>query len=247
MKFSVVMPVHNEEQVLPYTLPSVFALKPDELIFIMDRCTDNSLNTIMDMFKASQLRTNIDIHFIEAQMDYLYRPAGLRRLGYAKATNDAILNVSADIVLDPIIKKHILDLDMGVKMVRFGYLDWPYNLRCFLRQIYSRYTPFKSMSGLYAFSKSAYDETEDLEDLKKQFSEDTHLIMAVESTYKTRYYNTKSFHLRTDESVEYDVQRGINYQRTMQMHPLKAFLYSMGMLRPHLFLSYVRYRDGRLG
>jgi cellulose synthase/poly-beta-1,6-N-acetylglucosamine synthase-like glycosyltransferase len=38
------MPVHNEEVMLRFSLPSIYDLNPDEVILILDKCTDNSKN-----------------------------------------------------------------------------------------------------------------------------------------------------------------------------------------------------------
>ena len=40
--FSVITPIHNEAEYLPYSLPTIYRLNPDEVILIFDRCTDES-------------------------------------------------------------------------------------------------------------------------------------------------------------------------------------------------------------
>jgi glycosyltransferase involved in cell wall biosynthesis len=42
VKFSIVLPIHNEEENLRYTLKSLFDLLPDEVIAVLDNCTDHS-------------------------------------------------------------------------------------------------------------------------------------------------------------------------------------------------------------
>jgi len=42
MTISVVMPVHNEEKYLPYSLASLLRCPIDELVIVLDRCTDRS-------------------------------------------------------------------------------------------------------------------------------------------------------------------------------------------------------------
>lgn len=54
--FTVVMPVHNEEKFLPLSLPSIYNLKPSEVILIFDRCTDKSLEV------AKKLSTKHHLH-----------------------------------------------------------------------------------------------------------------------------------------------------------------------------------------
>jgi len=42
MTVSVVLPVHNEAEMLKITLPSIQQLHLDEVVIVFDRCTDNS-------------------------------------------------------------------------------------------------------------------------------------------------------------------------------------------------------------
>ena len=51
MKFSVIVPIHNEEEFLPYSLPSVYALNPEEVLLLFDRCSDKSANVASKISK----------------------------------------------------------------------------------------------------------------------------------------------------------------------------------------------------
>jgi glycosyltransferase involved in cell wall biosynthesis len=46
LKFSVIMPIHNEEHNLHFSLPSLFRINPDEVVFVMDNCIDGSRELI---------------------------------------------------------------------------------------------------------------------------------------------------------------------------------------------------------
>ena len=238
--FSIVCPVYNEEEMIPYTALSMYNLKPNEVIFVLDRCTDRSQEIIEGINKIYG-KTTLQLLHVREKSDYRFHTAFLRRKAYEMASNDIILNTAIDIKLDPRIAKYLGYLDQETKLIKFGFYDYPFNVQSFMRQIYSTFTPWKSNSGLYLFSKKAWMETENQEEVKLlESSEDTHLIKSIESKYKSRYFNTKSLHLRPTETDERDRVRGVAYRNVLKASPLRAFLTSMVMLRPQLFVAYMQ-------
>lgn len=244
--FSVVCPVYNEEEMIPYTAPSIYDLKPNELIFVLDRCTDRSQEIIEGINKTLGI-TTLRLIYVREKSDYKFHTAFLRRKAYEMASNDIILNTAIDIKLDPRISEYLGYLNQETKLIKFGFYDYPFNIQSFMRQIYSTFTPWKSNSGLYLFSKKAWMETENQEELKLlESSEDTHLIKSIESKYKSRYFNTKSLHLRPTETDERDRIRGVAYRKVLKASSLRAFLTSIVMLRPQLFAAYMRARASNI-
>ena len=61
--FSVVMPIHNESELLKLSLPSVFRLDPAETILIFDNCTDDSYNVAVEIAKRTKFfeKTNFKV------------------------------------------------------------------------------------------------------------------------------------------------------------------------------------------
>ena len=55
MRISVVIPVHNEERYLRYSLPSLKCLDVDEFVFVLDRCTDHSFDLIIRAMKRATI------------------------------------------------------------------------------------------------------------------------------------------------------------------------------------------------
>lgn len=243
--FSVVMPIHNEEDFLPRSLPSVYALKPGEVLLLFDRCTDNSLKVARRYADAlDRERVTRFIKVNHPSPGWKFRPAYLRRLGYQEAGHDAILNTAADIVHDPRVKKHMGLLDR-FKLVSLGYHDYPWTLQCFLRHLISQYTPVHGFAGLLALSRGAWLETEDLEDLKQHpRAEDTHLHEAISSRYPTTHVNTRSLHLRPNETKQDHYYRGVAQHRVQGKSLTSSFLHSFIMLRPAVLTGYLHAKRG---
>ena len=238
--FSVICPVYNEEEMIPYTAPSIYNIKPNEVIFILDRCTDRSQEIIESINKGYR-KTILRLLHVREKSDYRFHTAFLRRKAYEMASNDIILNTAIDIKLDPRIAEYLGYLDQETKLIKFGFYDYPFNVQSLMRQIYSTFTSWKSNSGLYLFNKKAWMETENQEEVKVlESSEDTHLIKSIESKYKSRYFNTKSLHLRPTETEERDRIRGVAYRKVLKASSLRAFLTSMVMLKPQLFVAYMQ-------
>lgn len=244
--FSVVSPVHNEEKLLPITLPSIYQLHPNEAIFSLDRCTDGSRWIIeAEARRHPETSTRILTYTESDGKNWRFRGAYLRRDAYEKARNDVILNTSADIILDPIIHFHLHRIPAGTGLISFGYLDYPYNLQSFLRIIITGVSPITGFAGLLAFSRYTWKETEDLEDLKRiRRAEDTHLHLAIRSKYPVGHVNTMSFHLRPNETSLDHYHRGVAQWEVLQNPPYKAFLHSIIMLRPAVFTGYMHARRG---
>ena len=51
VKVSINLAIRNEEKMLPWTLSSVYALEPDEVIIGLDRCVDGSAGQQRDLHR----------------------------------------------------------------------------------------------------------------------------------------------------------------------------------------------------
>lgn len=246
MKYTVVCPMHNEQANLYAWLYSVKLLDPDEVIVALDNCTDDTRRHLELHREIAEPGYSLKILEHGEEAGYRMRVAGLRRKMYQEAAHDIILNTSADLIHDPRIRNHLTKIGDKVKLVKFGYMDSPPNIQGYLRQLYSRFTPWKSMSGLMAFSREAWLKTEDLEEAKRlDSSEDTHLIQAIESRYRSRYVPTTTLHLRPTETRSRNYRRGWNYGKMVKVTPVRAFLTAAFMLRPMFFSGYIHQRRQR--
>ena len=241
--FSVITPIHNEAQYLPYSLPTIFRLDPDEVILIFDRCTDESRNVSEEIAREMGFihRTKF-IELDDPSPGWTFRKAFLRRYGYRLARNDVILNVDADMYLDPSIRNHIQSVGLdGVGIISFGYLDKPYSFRSFIKRIITYLVPFKGFSGLFAFSKMAWLNTESEESARRiVLSEDSHLCINIMKIYRRRFFNTKTLHLRPNENARRHYMRGIAYWMTVrEPSTLRMLLHSIIMVRPAVISGYL--------
>ncbi len=200
MKFTVVCPVHDEEDMLRRTLPSIYAIKPDEVLFCLDRCSDDSERLIRNCGKRHRdTATNILYYRAEDSEGWRFRPAYLRRDAYAHAENDLILNTSADLLLDPEIRRYLHKL-RWFKLVSLGYWDYPYNIQGFIKTLISEFTPMHGYAGLVAFNREAWRECENQSEAKLIIrGEDSHLQVAIKSRHQITHVNTRTLHLRPNE------------------------------------------------
>jgi glycosyltransferase involved in cell wall biosynthesis len=236
MSFTVVLPIHNEASMLPYTLRSIFDIQADEIIFGVDRCTDESEDLILDAAKHlhHQHKGSLILRrFTEKDGDgWGFRPAYLRRELYRMSSNDVIINTSADLRLDPNISSYLnLISNNNYGLLSFHYYEVPWNIQCFERALITRFMP--GFTGLLAFSKQAWLETEDIEELKKvKLGEDTHLQLAIKNRYHVKHIHSKSLHLRPNEEKSDHYLRGTIQWDRLHNPAWKTFLHSAVMLRP---------------
>jgi len=247
LRFSVVVPIHNEEKYLPYSLPAIYRLEPDEVILIFDRCKDGSVRIAKEISQSFGYKPYT--RFVELDKpspDWNFRVAFLRRYGYMLARNDIILNTDADMVLDnDVVKNHMTNVGRnGIGLVSFGYLDYPYTIQCFIRKIISTLSPITGFAGQYAFSKRAWLETEDEESVKKVYkSEDTHLRLSLLKKYGSLHINTNSLHLRPTENNRMHYMRGVAYWEVVHNPAWKMLLHSIICLRPAAMAGYINARS----
>jgi glycosyltransferase involved in cell wall biosynthesis len=245
MKFSVVMPVHNEEKFLPYSLPSIFRLKPDEVILIFDRCTDRSIEMakkIAEKFGYLQQTKLIELN--KPSPKWRFRVAFLRRYGFKMAENDVILNTDADTFLDEKISKYLPLVGKDeIALVGFGRISYPLTFQNFIARLVLTFIPKIGFAGLYAFSKKAWLEAEDQDAIKKILrAEDTYLYLSISKKYRTKFIKTNTLHLRPIETAEIHLIRGTTYW-TVQRNPLwKAILHSIIYFRPLILVGYLHAR-----
>jgi len=244
MKFSVVMPIHNEEKFLPYSLPSIFCLKPDEVILIFDRCTDRSIEVakkISTHFRYTQQTQFIKLN--DPSPTWTFRVAFLRRYGFKIAKNDVILNTDADTILDSRIAEYLHLIGKNeVALVSFSRRHYPLTFQDFIARIIFAFSR-RGFTGIYAFSRKAWLETENQRSVKETISsEDTHLRLSISKRYKTIFIRTDTIHLRPKETADRHFIRGFTYWSVKHNALWKAIFHSIIYLRPLLLAGYLHAR-----
>lgn len=247
------MPIHNEEKFLPYSLPSVYRLKPNDVVLIFDSCKDKSLELarrIAKIFDSTSKTRFIKLN--EPSPDWNFRVAFVRRYGFRLAKNDVILNTDADNILDPKIRKYMaLVKKNNIGLISFSRRSYPYTVHFFMAKLISILPlalPFRKIgfSGVYAFSKEAWRETEEKSSVKKILkAEDSHLHRSMLQNYDYRYIKTDTIHLRP-RNARKNYLAGIMYRR-LKRNPLwKAILHSIIYLRPDLLVGYLHAKHNRV-
>jgi glycosyltransferase involved in cell wall biosynthesis len=238
------MPVHNEERFLPYSLPSIYKLEPDEVILLFDRCTDKSLEIaekLAKRFKYSQRTKFIELN--DPSPEWTFRVAFLRWYGFREAKNDIILNTDADIILDKKIKEYLSQIGKdNVALISFGRKSYPPTPRLLIARFLFNLLP-QAFTGTFAFSRKAFLETVDENIFKKIISaEDTYLYLSISKKYKTVFIQTNTIHLREKESAKKQYARGVAYWEVSHNPLWKAILHSVVYFRPLLLMGYFHAR-----
>lgn len=239
MRFSVIVPIHNEEKYLIYSIPSIYRLKPNEVILLFDRCSDNSFNLankISEYYNYKDRTLFIEIN--EIPEDWNFAVAFIKRHGFNLSSNNIILNVDSDMLIDESIRKYI-SLMNKYSLISFGFLDYPYTIQCFTRRLLSLL--ITGYAGLYMFNKDVWKQTENLDSVKKVYqSEDSHLKKAIiDNGYSTKYINTNTLHLRPNETKLKHYKRGVAYYNLLKSSPYNVFLHSLMNFRIHMFTGYI--------
>jgi glycosyltransferase involved in cell wall biosynthesis len=240
------MPVHNEQDNLLYSLPVLFAIEPDEIIIVLDRCSDRSRDIIEAVSRKQGYKGNIKlIEVVEDFPEWRYRVACLFRLGFAEARNDTILTMAADIVLDERIKDYVpLIQSSDAKMISFGLKYYPVDLIFFVKKLVTLVFPGRGFSGVFLFSKKAWMETEDEERVKRIVkSQDTFLSDSIKKKYSTRHVWLNVVHLRARRDVKDQYLRGVTAYQISKKSLISVFISSIIYLRPLMLMGYMHARE----
>lgn len=106
--FSIVVPVKDEVDLIPTTLPSYYAVNPSEVIICTDKPTPRKVRRVVQ--KVAVACDALDItRIVEVERDpeYKYHQAWVRRTGFRKAKYDRILTVDADLVINKKVLKAV--------------------------------------------------------------------------------------------------------------------------------------------
>lgn len=242
--FSVVVPIYREEQYLPYSLPSIYKLKPREVLLLFDSPEDIEIAVKISR-KCNYYDKTIFIDLTKVPSpNWRCRIAFARRYGFRHATYDIILNTDADTVLDPRLGNYIDKV--GKKMlglISFSRIGYPIRLRDALSFFAQRILPV-GFTGLYVFYRPFWEETEDLEELKSLPSaEDTHLYLSMRKKYRTAFVkNLRNYHLRVIETFEKHFLTGQMKFRVSRVSLWRILLHSVFYARPGVLSGYLAER-----
>lgn len=225
--FSVVMPIHDEAELLKLSLPSVLRLDPTEIILLFDDCTDNSYNVAVEITKRMNYFEKTVFRLVSADegAEFSFRPTFLRRTGYLMAKCRKVLKTDADLVLDPKIKEYVPLLGTGdLCIINFEHLEFPISYRHMIKRLLEklklplprseRWMGGNILFCLEEWKKAFYrrqkDENRRIDLSKVARGEDTlfHKLLLSERKLRSIIVLTKTLHLRPVESPERHYLRG---------------------------------------
>lgn len=247
-KFSVVMPVHNEAEMLPYSLPSVYKIAPSEVILIFDNCSDESeeiAEKIIEKYDP-QWRITHCIYDVPKEIEHKFRLSYLMRRGMESSDCDVVLVTAADTILDPEIGKYMNQITR-FPFMSFERVDFPVNWRTAIKRGLG-FLPLWNddrLSGNYAVNLKVRDECEDHEKVKSiEQGEDTLMQQCIREKYPTKFFHSRSIHLRPKEDSARHYRRGLYYWKTAKRGFFKTVLSAVISCRFNLIRGYVHARFG---
>jgi len=197
------MPIHNEQDYLPFSLASILNAELDELVVVLDKCTDNSKNIILNFAD----RVSYKVRIIElTERFWRYRTAEPFSLGFSNAKGEIVYSLAGDCIYDP----RIFEIDWSdIEVASFHYFDYClygtlkeklktnwFNFYKWLKNIvFSKLTKKPRLCGIYGFKKYVFEEIGISRDV---MSEDVWFLrQARKRKFKYRYFpDFYNLHLR---------------------------------------------------
>jgi len=244
-EFSIVCPIKDEADLIPITLPSFYSVNPYEVLLCLDKpAPEEVIKAIHKVARICGAERITRIIEVERRDDFAFHQAWVRRCGFSKTKCDIILTTDIDIILNPKIRNYLHLIDDEVKLVSFSKFPYPIDFRKCTAWLVQKVYYHNSFTGLYAFSKKAWLETEDEESLKKiPRGEDTHLHEYLTKKYKAKFIaGIKNIVLRPKESSRYQFLMGWNRWKIRKTSVPRILLSTFLYFRPFLLAGYLKAR-----
>ena len=241
MKLSVVLPVHNEEAYLPYSLNTLAKAHINELVIVLDRCSDNSEMII----KSFAELVEYDVKVVKKNFQHWHCcTAEVFELGLQHTTGDLLYVSAADIIHD--LKQFNPTFFKDADVVSFFYFNFDlhrYKLKQSYMNFMKRYINISRLwkrklawrSGLFGCKREVWEKLH-LHDVPSEY--DDFLERAVKAGYRYKFVkDMKNLHLRVGLTKDRQMLQGMS-RAQRNVHPLMVFGHSMLMLKPYVWLSY---------
>jgi hypothetical protein len=181
MKFSIVVPVRDEVDLIPRTLPSYYAVDPSEVIVCTDKPTPIEVRQVIQKVAvACDAQAITKIVEVERDPEWIFHQAHVRRAGFKKAKYDCILTVDIGLAINRNVLKALKLVGKNnvglVSCSKFRYPKslgdlWRIGAITFLRKIvHGMLDPFiaiTTFTGLYALWRPFWLDSEPEEKIKK--------------------------------------------------------------------------------
>ncbi|RLI52053.1 MAG: hypothetical protein DRP09_18585 [Candidatus Thorarchaeota archaeon] len=240
MWISVVMPVHNEEEYLPYSLPSLIKSPIDELVVVLDRCTDHSEKIIRKTrfpFKVVLIEKN--------QQNWRCPTAEVFELGFSFATGDLFYTMAADMIVDP--KQFNPKLFEDADLISFFYYNYDlhhYKIKQWYLNFLKKYVNISWLwkgkalawqSGHMGFKREVW-ETLHIRDVPSEY--DDFQKRALQHGFRYKFVkNVNNLHLRVGLRKDRQMLQGMS-RAQRNVHPLLVLGHSIVQMKPYVWTSY---------
>ncbi len=182
--FSIVVPVKDEIDLIPWTLPSFYAVNPSEVIICTDRPTLRKVRQVIQKVAVACDALDITkIVEVERDPEWNFHQAHVRRTGFKRAKYDRILTVDIDLVINKNVLKAVKLVGRNniglVSCSKFYYPKsladlWRIGLTTSLHKIAHRvldsFMDTTMFTGLYALWKPYWLDSEPEEKIKKHIN-----------------------------------------------------------------------------
>ena len=234
MKVTCVLPVHNEQQYLPYSLPRLNKLDVEEILFVLDRCNDDSEGLIRTF-------GNCKTHVIRKNnSSWKNQCAEAKAYGCFKAEHGLVLMCDADVLIDVnsietakrIVQTQNCIVTLSYKQYSLNGTvlerirdEWLNLIGLVIRKVKLQPT----RSGIYLARKQNLF----LEDYPSEYDQ-------LQRKHKVVMVKSKTLHLRPRYSKTAQIRRGQARAGLPQYNFLKILLASLLEFQPYMLLAYLR-------
>jgi glycosyltransferase involved in cell wall biosynthesis len=238
LRASAVVAVHNEEKYLPYCIKALCDSPLYEAVFVLDRCSDRSLNIIEETnfpFKVKVIELK--------KKQWLSPTAEPFAIGFKEATGDIAYSIGSDIYVDP----RIFTVDWsGIDLCSFKHDDY-FLFGSFCEQlkvkargavtynyerIKNRMVHRNMLTGIYGFRKSIYEK---IQHVDCDAEDSVFLRTCIQAGLRYKYFSwSKSLHLRPCNRSSLKLRAQIAVQQNVSIP--KALWYTLKWLD----LNYLR-------
>lgn len=247
MKVSVALPVHNEEKYLPYSLGSLVDAPIDELVVVLDRCSDHS-KEIVERFKNEWSTFPVEIY--EKSWHRWRYKAEAWQFAFAQATSDIVYGLGADLCADHAMFNLAPFKDANVALTNYRY--YPCNLTKFdfnacwdtvLLKLLDRISPYKGSqrSGVFALRKSVWEQLGGFADVPSEV--DVFRQAVVDHGYTFVHDpSTKVLHLRGGYDRARQYLQGVARWQQLSYPLWKVVAHCFLHFKPHVLPGYLHSR-----
>jgi glycosyltransferase involved in cell wall biosynthesis len=232
-RISVVLPIHNEMEYLPFSLNNLIKCPIDELVIILDRCNDDSEKIIL------KTRFPFDTTIVMiTQHEWCFPIAENFNVGFSLCTGDYFFTMAGDFLLDA----NEFNLKYWRNADVLSFFHWDFSMdKWKIKQQYTNFLMkhfhFKAprTSGHIAFKREVWEKI----GFRDTLIEDKDFLdRAIQFGFKYKFVDgVNNYHLRPNLSREDSLFKGVRY-RYYGKNWLKVLFHSFLYLEPHVFAGY---------